>query len=83
MLSNTKCGRQDLLFAVVVVGLIGDEAVRVAGELQAGLGSVQPGVASQSARDGGAGLRLLARDQTAEESSCCQEATTWERESLV
>ena len=83
MLSNTKCGRQDLLFAVVVVGLIGDEAVRVAGELQAGLGSVQPGVASQSARDGGAGLRLLAGDQAAEESSCRQEATTWERESLV
>ena len=83
MLSNTKCGRQDLLFAVVVVGLIGDEAVRVAGELQAGLGSVQPGVASQSARDGGAGLRLLAGDQAAEEGSCRQEATTWERESLV
>ena len=76
MLSNTKCGRQDLLFAVVVVGLIGDEAVRVAGELQAGLGSVQPGVASQSARDGRAGLRLLAGDQAAEEGSCRQEATT-------
>ena len=83
MLSNTKCGRQDLLFAVVVVGLIGDEAVRVAGELQAGLGRVQAGVASQSAGDGRAGLRLLAGDQTAEDGSCRQEATTWERESLV
>ena len=76
MLSNTKCGKKDLLFAVVVVGLIGDEAVRVAGELQAGLGRVQAGVASQRARDGRAGLRLLARDQAAEKSSCRQEATT-------